>query len=61
MYVVGEQECLAIAIDLKGYGESTYNKKVSSYQEIAEELKEMMEAEFPLLPGYSIFGYDIGA
>lgn len=46
---------------MRGSGETTYNKPVQNYKEIAVDILLLMKEKFSDINEYQIFGHDIGA
>ncbi|HGF1448971.1 alpha/beta hydrolase [Streptococcus suis] len=53
-----EQECQLIAVDMRGFGRSSYHKSLHALQDLAEDLLELMDALS--ISAYSILGWSTG-
>lgn len=54
-----EDTCHVVAVDLRGFGDSTYNKPVSSLRDFAEDVSELIETldlTFDVAAGWSTGG-----
>ena len=56
-----ESKFKLIAPCLRGYGFTTLNNPVKSFDDLAEDVYIFMKETFPELNDYYIFGHDTGA
>ncbi len=56
-----EDKAQIIAIDMRGFGQTTYDRPVQSHKELAIDVMLLLREKFPELMEYYVFGYDIGA
>jgi len=49
-----------IAPSMRGFGKTTYNNNIESFDDLSNDINHFMESTFPNIKNYYIFGHNIG-